>query len=283
MDKQCCSAFYERPEVVELMGESFHPGGPELTARLIDSLVLQPGQTVLDVACGLGVSTVALAKQAGVAATGIDLSETNVQRATARADVSGLSIDFVTGDAVKLPFADDSFDAVVCECALSTFEDKSAVLAEFARVTRRGGRLGLSDMAVYGALPPRVAELAGPWACLGDAEPVERTQRRLLDAGYRIGICDDESATLHTLALELKRKLVVVGLGKLGGLLDTDVSITELRAAIADARQAVRDGVVQYYRLAAALGGALPAASPSANSTAVPVLNACEPTKTGCC
>jgi len=273
----CCTAFYERPEVRELMGESFHPGGPELTARTVADMRLQPGARVLDVACGTGLSTFLLARDHGAVAVGLDLGQDNLDAARAADDAARLDVSFVLGDAAKLPFEDASFDAVLCECALSTFDDKPAVLAEIARVTRHGGRLGLSDMAVYGALPPRVAELAGPWACL-DAGTVEETQCAVLEAGFRIAACHDESAQLHALALDLKRKLVVVGLGRVSGLLGTDVDLGELRETIDEARAAVGDGVVQYFRLAASLGGPMPTVQvPAAGQR-----SDCDPS-TGCC
>ena len=275
----CCTAFYERPEVRELMGESFHPGGPELTARTVADLRLDPGARVLDVACGTGLSTLALAREHGATAVGLDLGQDNLDTARASAHASGLDVSFVLGDAAKLPFEDASFDAVLCECALSTFDDKGVALAEIARVTRRGGRLGLSDMAVYGTLPVGVAELAGPWACL-DAGTVEQTQRAVLDAGFRIAACHDESAQLHALALDLKRKLVVVGLGRVSGLLGTDANLGELRAIIDQARAAVGSGVVQYFRLAATLGGPMPEAEQKVENPSTKA--DCDPS-TGCC
>ncbi|MBL4686561.1 MAG: class I SAM-dependent methyltransferase [Nannocystaceae bacterium] len=249
----CCTSFYARPEVREFMGDCFHPGGEALTRRMLDAMRLSAGTRVLDVACGTGLTTVALARDYGVHAVGLDLGQENLQAARASAQTTGLDLSFVLGEASELPFEDDAFDAVVCECALSTFEDKPKVVSEFARITRSGGRLGLSDMAVYGELPQRLAELAGPWACLQDAQSVEQTQRMLHDAGYQITGYDDESAALHTLALELKRKLVVIGLGRISGLLGTDVDLRELREVIDQARAAVDRGAVQYYRMTASL------------------------------
>ncbi len=275
----CCTVFYERPEVRELMGESFHPGGAALTAATIADLGLTPGARVLDVACGTGLTTLALAREHGASAVGIDLGADNLAQARARGESDALDVTFVHGDAAELPFDDDSFDAVTCECALSTFDDNKGVLAEIARVTRRGGRLGLSDMAVYGRLPPRVAELAGPWACLG-AGTVEETQRVLLDAGFRIVTCHDESARLHELALDLKRRLVVVGLGQVSGLFEGDVDLDNLRGAIDQARAAVTEGVVQYFRLSASLG---PVRTVSKTATQpAPTRTDCDPA-TGCC
>jgi len=53
-------------------------------------------------------------------------------------------VSFHRADAERLPFADQSFDAVICECAFCTFPNKPAAANEFARVLRVGGRVGLT-------------------------------------------------------------------------------------------------------------------------------------------
>ena len=52
------------------------------------------------------------------------------------------------GDAERLPLPDNTFDALVCECAFCTFPDKATAAAEFARVLRPGGRVGITDVTV---------------------------------------------------------------------------------------------------------------------------------------
>jgi ubiquinone/menaquinone biosynthesis C-methylase UbiE len=132
--KQCCAAVYDSDAVKLLLGDSLHPGGTALTERLGRMLNLGPQARVLDVAAGRGTSALALAMRFGCEVIGLDYSHGNIE---AQRDSSerGLSrtVRFCCGDAERLPFADGSLDAIVCECALCTFPNKQSAAAEFAR------------------------------------------------------------------------------------------------------------------------------------------------------
>jgi hypothetical protein len=72
------------------------------------------------------------------------------------------------------------------ECALCTFPDKAAAAAQFARVLRSGGRLGITDVtAESDRLPPELTALAAQAACIADARPVAAYERLLAAAGLR--------------------------------------------------------------------------------------------------
>lgn len=100
------------------------------------ALGLRPGERVLDVAAGTGASTEELAR-AGAYAVGTDLS-LGMLAAGKRAR-PGLRL--LAGDALALPFADATFDAVTISFGLRNVHDPRAALAELRRVTRPGGRL----------------------------------------------------------------------------------------------------------------------------------------------
>lgn len=264
----CCADFYEQDWVTALMGPSFHPGGLDSSRRLARAVNLSAGDRVLDVASGTGATARMMAEEFGCDVVGLDVSEVNAKRASELA--TELSVEFQVGDAAALPFEDASFDAVICECAVSTFENKPAVASEFSRVLRRGGRLGLTDMCCYGELPERLASVAGPWACLQDALTVEGYQKLFLEAGLRATACEDESASLLEMALDFKRKLVLVGLGQMAGALaELGLDVPGARSLINEARDAVRAGSIQYYQLTFSRGPARVAPS-------------CDPS-TGCC
>lgn len=279
----CCAAFYEQTWVHTLLGESFHPGGEALSRRLLEQFVLQPGARILDVACGTGTTAMLAASiHPGVEVTGIDFSAKNVQKAGARATSSGLEqVDFVHGDAASLPFEGASFDAIICECAVSTFADKSSVAAEFRRVLRPGGQLGISDMCVYEALPDELADFVAPWTCVAQALTVEGYQRLFLDAGFRAWCHEDRSETLLEMALEIKRKLVVLGLGQMaGGLDDLGLDLAQARRRLDQASALAKAGTVQYATMHYSVGP--PPERGSADVVTQAASPACVPS-TGCC
>ena len=148
--KACCAAVYEQDVVALVLGESYHPGGLDLTRHLARTLGLRPGQRVLDVASGPGATALLLAEEFDVAVDGVDLGEASVAKARAAAAERGLGerVRFHIGDAERLPFGDAAFDAVICECAFCTFPAKPVAAAEFARVLRPGGRVGITDVTL---------------------------------------------------------------------------------------------------------------------------------------
>jgi demethylmenaquinone methyltransferase/2-methoxy-6-polyprenyl-1,4-benzoquinol methylase len=106
------------------------------------ALGLRPGERVLDVGAGTGVSTEELSRS-GAFAVGADLS-TGMLRAGRRVRPE---VPLLAGDALHLPFADGTFDAVTISFALRNVVDTPAALRELARVTRPGGRLVVCEFS----------------------------------------------------------------------------------------------------------------------------------------
>jgi len=117
---------------------------------LFTGLALDPGHRILDVATGGGHTAAALAERCGrVVASDLTpsmLREARVLTAEHRAG----NVLFVAADAEALPFRDAVFDRVTCRIALHHFPDVRTALAEMARVTRPGGRIGIIDSTVPG-------------------------------------------------------------------------------------------------------------------------------------
>jgi SAM-dependent methyltransferase len=113
------------------------------TARLVVPLLeaagVQSGTRLLDVACGPGHLAAAAAAK-GAKAVGVDAAEGMV--AVARAGYA--DIEFLRGDAERLPFGDASFDAVVAGFVVNHLPCPERALAEFARVVRPGGRVAVT-------------------------------------------------------------------------------------------------------------------------------------------
>jgi demethylmenaquinone methyltransferase / 2-methoxy-6-polyprenyl-1,4-benzoquinol methylase len=103
--------------------------------------VVQPGDRVLDVCCGTGDLALAAA-QAGGKVTGLDFSEPMLELAREKAP----ELDWVSGDALALPFTDGSFDAATIGFGLRNLADAEKGLAEMRRVLRPGGRLGILEI-----------------------------------------------------------------------------------------------------------------------------------------
>jgi demethylmenaquinone methyltransferase/2-methoxy-6-polyprenyl-1,4-benzoquinol methylase len=109
-----------------------------------DALGLRPGERVLDVAAGTGVSTAELARS-GAQAVASDFSLGMLRAGARRPGRSRLP--FVAADALRLPFADEVFDAVTISFGLRNIADVSGALTEFARVTKPGGRLVVAEFS----------------------------------------------------------------------------------------------------------------------------------------
>jgi SAM-dependent methyltransferase len=114
--------------------------------RLIEAANPQPGEHVLDVACGTGIVARKVAAHLGSkqGIVGIDLNPDMLRVARAKAQEEGLAIEWHQGRAEKLPFADAGFHLVLCQFGLMFFADRQAALAEIQRVLVDGGRVLLS-------------------------------------------------------------------------------------------------------------------------------------------
>jgi len=208
--KACCAQVYASDAVRLLVGESLHPGGTALTAHLAELMGITSDSTVLDVACGRGVSAVHLAQTVGCRVIGVDYSTANVAAARQAAEVSGVGArcTFVEGDAESLALEDHSVDAVVCECALCTFPNKPRAVAEFARVARPGGRVGITDVTSTGHLPG-LEDLLAWIACIADARSVDEYQGLLHGAAFHTDVIEDHSGALIRLIDTVRARLVI--------------------------------------------------------------------------
>lgn len=110
--------------------------------RLVALAEVKAAERALDVCCGTGDIALALAA-AGAAATGLDFTEAMLAVAE-RKPATG-KVEFIQGDAMKLPFPDNSFDLVTVGYGLRNLADWETGLAEMVRVARPGGRVVVLD------------------------------------------------------------------------------------------------------------------------------------------
>jgi arsenite methyltransferase len=229
--KQCCANLYESDFAKLLLGDSFHPGGLNLTERLGQLLQLGPRSRVLDVGSGNGTSAFFLAERFGCSVVGVDYGQHNVEAANAAAAERGVSsrVRFDQGDAEQLPFVDSSFDAAICECAFCTFPDKPQAAREFARVLRSGGMVGISDLIRAGELSKELDGLLAWIACIADAQPIEEYLRCFRDAGLTPRTTEPHDNALIDMVRQIQGKLL--GVEIMAGLKKIDLPGLDLAAA----------------------------------------------------
>ena len=109
---------------------------------VVEAVDPQPGQRILDLAAGTGTSSRPFA-DAGALVVPLDLSLGMLRVGKARHP----DLPFINGDALNLPFADGSFDAVTISYGLRNVEQTEAALAEMRRVTRPGGRVVVAEFS----------------------------------------------------------------------------------------------------------------------------------------
>ena len=171
-------ALYERYLVPAMFGP--------WAADLVTLAAPQPGERVLDVACGTGVVARLVAPYVGATGhvVGLDLDTGRLAVARALPPAPGAVVEWREGDALALPFAEAVFDLVCCQQGVQFFPDRRTALREMHRVLVPGGRLALNvwraiehnpvALAMAQALGRHVSPEAeafrhGPFA-LGDAE-----------------------------------------------------------------------------------------------------------------
>jgi SAM-dependent methyltransferase len=141
------------------------PLGPGMAGerRIAHELMeLRPGDTVLDIACGPGnfVRDFAGAVGRRGLVVGLDASATMLARAVQDTRAAA-NVAYIRGDAIRLPFRDDVFDAVCCFAALHLFDEPLAALDAMARVLAPGGRVAILTSARTPLTPSPVGALVG--------------------------------------------------------------------------------------------------------------------------
>ncbi|KAH7311458.1 S-adenosyl-L-methionine-dependent methyltransferase [Stachybotrys elegans] len=128
-------------------GEPFHQAMARHEHYLAHSMGIKKCMKVLDVGCGVGGPAREIVKFTGAHVTGININEYQVGRATHYANKEGLagSLKFVQGDFMKMPFPDNSFDAVYAIEATVHAPSLEGIYSEIFRVLKPGGVFGVYE------------------------------------------------------------------------------------------------------------------------------------------
>ena len=172
---------------------------------LLRAANLQPGERVLDVACGTGVISRAAAERVGPtgAVTGIDIASDMIDVAKAVAAPEGAKIDWRIADAASLPIADASVDVVLCQMGLMFMENRAGAVAEMRRVLVPSGRVVINtpgriqpvyevmEQALVEHISPDLGGFVGAVFSMHDPEAVATLLREagLRDVSARESIC----------------------------------------------------------------------------------------------
>ncbi len=193
--------------IFERIAPEYDLAGPGCFAhygrRLVEVIGVAPGQRVLDVATGRGAVLFPAAERVGASGevVGIDLAEAMVRATGDEAKHRGLPATVRVMDAEQLDFPDASFDCVLCGFGVMFFPDLPHTLAEFRRVLKPGGRLGVSTWRVAQAdqLGAVVAQLG-----LADASDdiahfrnPDNLERPLIAAGFSAVRVQDDPTTFR--------------------------------------------------------------------------------------
>lgn len=180
-----------------------------VSESLLRTAALQPGERVVDVACGTGIVTRAAAEAVGPtgAVTGVDVAPDMIGVAKATPAPTAPPIEWHEADAADLPLPDDSYDVALCQMGLMFMEDRAGALAEMRRVLRPGGRVvvntpgaiqrpfELMEEAIVAHISP---ELGGFVRAVFSMHDPDELAGLLREAGF-----EDVSATVETTTLQL--------------------------------------------------------------------------------
>ena len=128
-----------------------HPGGYNATKHLCSYCNINKNSNILDLACGVGTSSIYLHEEFNCNVTGIDIDEDliSIAKAAKSKITDDRKLTFKVANALALPFPDNTFNTVVSQAVFILIDDNQKVLEEIARVLKPGGRLGALELSWF--------------------------------------------------------------------------------------------------------------------------------------
>lgn len=118
-----------------------------LVAKTLSATLADRDAQVLDVACGTGDLSITLSESGEARIVGLDFCRPMLDIAATKASKSGLSLPFVEGDALDLPFADRSFEAATIAFGLRNLASVESGFKELLRILKPGGRVAVLEFS----------------------------------------------------------------------------------------------------------------------------------------
>jgi len=182
------------------MGMTKHTGSLNSTLELIRLCDIGPGQYVLDVGCGVGITPCLLAEQYGCRVVGVDITPKMIAQSEERARSKGVgdTVEFRVADTLSLPFEDATFDAVLTESVFVFLDDPLAAMREQRRVTKPGGIVGINETTLLKPPPPDYGEYVARTTGIENEVPSAEVWEKLLrNAGLR-----DVISSVHQVSIK---------------------------------------------------------------------------------
>lgn len=127
---------------------------------------INSGETVVDVGSGAGTDSLIASTMVGPdgTVTGVDMTDAMVEKATASAkEIAATNLEFVQGQAEKLPFESDSADVLISNGVFNLVPGKATALKEMFRVMKPGGRLQVADILLERELSEEAKGMIDLW------------------------------------------------------------------------------------------------------------------------
>lgn len=155
---------------------------------LLEELAPKKGMRVLDIGSGSGETVLAIAEKVRPTgkAVGVDLTPEGIASSQEKAKQRKLDkvTEFYQTNAMKLPFPNDSFDAVISECVVNLIPDKQESLNEKVRVLKPGGRVIMHDVVHWMPMPRVMRENSKLYCeCVGGAVSIDEYMEMMKKAG----------------------------------------------------------------------------------------------------